>query len=108
VQFDRPVTRHPDTGRDLHSLKVPRWDEILEIAAGAYDMTGLGYLGVDVVLDRKRGPMLLELNARPGLAIQIANGEGMLKRFETVDGVADTPRSPEERIAFSREMFLKR
>ena len=107
VQFDRPVTHHPDTDKHLHSLKVPHWDEILEIAAGAFDMTGLGYLGVDVVLDKKRGPMLLELNARPGLAIQIANGEGMLKRFELIDRVADTSRPPEERIAYSKEMFGK-
>jgi alpha-L-glutamate ligase-like protein len=107
VQYDRPVIRHPDTGKDLHSLKVPHWEEILSIAAGAYDMTGLGYLGVDVVLDKKRGPMLLELNARPGLAIQIANGEGMLKRFQVIDEVADTPKSPEERIAYSREKFGK-
>jgi len=38
------------------------------------EMTGLGYLGTDMVLDRKHGPMLLELNARPGLAIQMTNG----------------------------------
>ena len=40
-------------------------------------MTGLGYLGADIVLDKYRGPMMLELNARPGLAIQIANGRGL-------------------------------
>ena len=45
----------------------------------------MGYLGVDIVLDRKQGPMLLEANARPGLAIQIANGQGLIPRFEAVD-----------------------
>jgi alpha-L-glutamate ligase-like protein len=105
VQFDRPVTHHPDTRKVLSELVVPRWDEILDIAARSYDMTGLGYLGVDVVLDRRRGPMLLELNARPGLAIQIANDTGMLKRFEVVDAVADELKKAEDRILFSREKF---
>jgi len=105
VQFDRPVTHHPDTGKDLRTLKVPHWDEILEIAARAYDMTGLGYLGADVVLDKKRGPMLLELNARPGLAIQIANNTGMLKRFEAIDRVANKPWDYKKRIAYSLEEF---
>ena len=41
------------------------------------EATGLGYVGVDVVVDRRHGPLLLEANARPGLAIQIANGAGL-------------------------------
>ena len=49
---------------------MPCWDEVLELAAKAFEMTELGYLGADIVLDRNRGPLLLELNARPGLAIQ--------------------------------------
>jgi len=107
VQFDRPVTHHPDTGKDLHTLKIPHWEEILSIATGAYDMTGLGYLGVDIVLDKKRGPMLLELNARPGLAIQIANGEGLRKRLDLVDSVAHKGHTPQERIAFSKKGFAR-
>jgi D-alanine-D-alanine ligase-like ATP-grasp enzyme len=42
---------------------------------------GLGYLGADIVLDHRQGPLLLEANARPGLAIQIANGQGLLPCF---------------------------
>ena len=45
----------------------------------------MGYLGVDIVLDRRQGPLLLEANARPGLAIQIANGQGLLQRFADID-----------------------
>ena len=51
----------------------------MEIATKAYEMTNLGYLGADIVLDKFRGPMMLELNARPGLAIQIANSCGLAK-----------------------------
>ena len=60
------------TEQDL--LEKPRLDAI---AAKAFEMTNLGYLGADIVLDKYRGPMMLELNARPGLAIQIANGRGL-------------------------------
>jgi len=105
ISFDRLVRYHPDTKKDLFSLKVPHWEEILEIATRSYDMTGLGYLGADIVLDKRRGAMLLELNARPGLAIQIANNIGMLERFNKIDEVANTPRSFDERIAFSIENF---
>lgn len=77
VQHNRPVFVHPDTKADLLKLKVPYWREHLEIAVKGYEMTGLGYLGADIVLDSQRGPMMLELNARPGLAIQIANNCGL-------------------------------
>ena len=66
-------------------LKVPFWREHLLIGAMAYDMTGLGYLGADIVLDKERGPMMLEINARPGLAIQIANGVGLRDRLKEID-----------------------
>jgi alpha-L-glutamate ligase-like protein len=107
VQFNRPIKKHPDTGKDLTTLKVPHWEEILEIGARSYDMTTLGYLGVDVVLDKKRGPMLLELNARPGLAIQISNDTGLLKRFKEIDKVFGTHKDYKERIEFSKRMFAQ-
>lgn len=78
VQFNRPIEHHPDTGRLLNELVVPHWELLLTLAASAWEMTGLGYLGTDMVLDKVQGPMVLELNARPGLAIQIANGCGLL------------------------------
>lgn len=77
VLHNRPILVHPDTKADLMQLKVPYWREHLEIAVKGYEMTGLGYLGADIVLDKFRGPMMLELNARPGLAIQIANNRGL-------------------------------
>ncbi len=107
VQFNRPIRKHPDTDKDLMTLKVPHWDEILELSARAYEMTNLGYLGVDVVLDKKRGPMLLELNARPGLAIQISNDTGLLTRFDKIDNVIGEHHTFQDRINFSKENFGK-
>ena len=58
------------------------------------EAVGLGYLGVDIVIDAEHGPMLLEANARPGLAIQIANGRGLLPRLEAIDALLDeAPRT---------------
>lgn len=107
VQFDRPCFNHPDTGHDLASLAVPQWDTLLNLAAGCYEMTGLGYLGTDMVLDRQHGPMLLELNARPGLAIQMTNGEGLRRRLDLIE------RQPEgvpvaERVAFAQHHFARK
>ncbi len=85
VQHNKPLRYHPDTGADLLTLQVPDWRTHLEIAAKGFDMTGLGYLGADIVLDEQKGPMMLELNARPGLAIQIANGRGLTSVLKEID-----------------------
>ena len=87
VQFTRPVSTHPDTGRPLAEIRIEDWRDILVLAARCYDMTGLGYIGTDVVLDKHCGPQLLELNARPGLSIQIANGRGLLPRLRHIENL---------------------
>jgi alpha-L-glutamate ligase-like protein len=107
VQFDRTRHDHPDTGHELASLHIPDWDDLLLLAAGCYEMTGmLGYLGTDVVLDRDHGPMLLELNARPGLAIQMANGEGLRERLDLIER-QPSGVPPEERVAFAQRHFAR-
>ncbi|MCK0715761.1 alpha-L-glutamate ligase-like protein [Chromohalobacter sarecensis] len=106
VQFNRPREDHPDTGHGLASLYVPGWDALLHLAASCYEMTGLGYLGTDMVLDRHHGPMLLELNARPGLAIQMANGEGLRRRLDLIEKQTET-RSVEARVAFAQQHFAR-
>lgn len=97
---DRPITVQPDTGADLMKIEVPYWREHLLIGAQAYEMTGLGYLGADIVLDACRGPMMLELNARPGLAIQIANGIGLKKRLREIEENYPLGLTAEERVDF--------
>jgi alpha-L-glutamate ligase-like protein len=99
------VTHHPDTTNAIAGLNIPDWDVILDIAARCYELTGMGYIGVDIVLDRDLGPLVLELNARPGLAIQIANRQGLLRRLEICDQKANFSAPPAERVAFSKEHF---
>ncbi|GAA03672.1 alpha-L-glutamate ligase-like protein [Photobacterium leiognathi] len=107
VQFNQPIERHPDTDRLLSELQVPNWDKLLTLAASAWEMTGLGYMGTDMVLDKVKGPMVLELNARPGLAIQIANGCGLLPRLRHIESMGTTAHtpSPEERVAYAAHQF---
>jgi len=106
VHRSQIVARHPDTGNPVSGIQVPYWEEMLRIAAGTYEMTGLGYIGVDIALDRDRGPLLLELNARPGLAIQLANGHGLRERLEQIDRIpAGILADPGERVGWARHTF---
>ena len=106
VQFDRPVKYHPDTNKDLKTLAVPNWNRLLYLAASCYEMSGMGYLGTDMVLDRDLGPMLLELNARPGLAIQTANGQGILPRLKLIESLGDEHHmSVAQRISLCQKHF---
>ena len=96
---------HPDTGALIAGLIIPHWHFILQSAARCYEVTELGYLGVDMVIDRDRGPLILEMNARPGLNIQIANRTGLARRIARIDEVHDEAARPEERAQFARLEF---
>lgn len=99
-----PVERHPDTGESLMDRQIPSFDVCLETALRAVAATRLGYVGADIVVDARFGPILLELNARPGLAIQVANRAGLIPRLRAVDARRNPSMSPEERIALGREI----
>jgi glutathione synthase/RimK-type ligase-like ATP-grasp enzyme len=85
-------------------VEIPAFEHILEIAVRAADRTHLGYVGADVVIDAARGPVILELNARPGLAIQLANRAGLRPRLDTVDATWQPDRSLEERLSLGRDL----
>lgn len=105
VQHNEPIRYHPDTNKDLFNLVVPHWLKLLNLAANCYEMSGLGYIGTDMVLDKRRGPMLLELNARPGLSIQIANAAGLLPRLRMVEKLGNVKMTAEERVQYARDHF---
>lgn len=108
VLHHEPLDYHPDTLHRTRDFQVPFWDEILTMAASAYELTGLGYLGVDIVLDKSEGPLMLELNARPGLNIQIANRCGLMKRYEAIEReVERTKRQQISKAVADRVLFSK-
>ena len=84
VCCNRAVSVHPDTGAPIGGVEVPRWNDVLIAAMKLADGLEMDYVGVDFVLDATLGPVILEANARPGLAIQIANRRGLLPRLERV------------------------
>lgn len=99
------VDDHPDTGALIAGLYIPHWDFILQSAARGRDVTGLGYLGVDIVIDRDLGPLILEMNARPGLNIQIANHSGLMHRVRRIDDIFDSRADAVERAGICRREF---
>lgn len=102
------IDYHPDTLNSIVDIQIPYWDKILEIAASSYELTGLGYLGVDIVLDKEHGPLMLELNARPGLNIQIANREGVVDRFRQIEEHAKLGKeSILKRVEYSKTQFAR-
>jgi alpha-L-glutamate ligase-like protein len=109
VHHSGVITHHPDTGRAVADIQVPYWEKMLLIAARSVDMTRLGYLGVDLVIDREQGPVLLEMNARPGLQIQIANRAGLRDRLDLIDRAPQTIfEKAESRVAWAMENFTDR
>ena len=87
VYRNRITDVHPDTGLSVTHINIPGWNEILRMAVNASNITGLGYVGVDVVLHKSRGPLIMELNARSGLSIQLVNSQGLIPRLKTIDRI---------------------
>lgn len=104
VWRDEVVDKHPDTEQSIAGLAIPDWDGILLLAARCYELTGLGYIGVDIVLDETLGPMILEINARPGLAIQLANGRGLLPLLQKADAIREPLTDPLRRVVLAKAL----
>ena len=81
---NRMVEYVPNSRLLLSGIKIPRWKDILTLSIRAQEISRLGFLGVDIAIDKERGPVILELNARPGLSIQIANLSGLKRRLEKI------------------------
>jgi alpha-L-glutamate ligase-like protein len=105
VQHNRLIEAHPDTGADLRGIAVPNWQQLLTLAARCFEATRLGYLGCDIVIDRHAGPLLLELNARPGLSIQIANADGLLPRLQHIETLDSPFMTVQDRVEGAMTWF---
>ena len=86
IQYGKIIEKAPN-GMLLSGIKIPQWKEILELAIKSQDVSKLGYLGADIAIDKENGPVFMELNARPGLDIQVANQEGLVTRLNRVEGL---------------------
>lgn len=98
-----PIDSVPDTKLSLSGLKIPYWDKILRYAIEASVATKLGFAAVDFLIDKEQGPMIVELNARPGLSIQIANHDGLRWRLKKAKGLK--VKSVEHGIRLGKNLF---
>ncbi len=87
IQNDKLIEYIPKTRLSLRGIQIPEWKEVLQLAINAQQLTKIGFLGIDIVIDREKGPIILELNARPGLSIQIANLAPLNERLQRVKGL---------------------
>lgn len=74
---NRIVEEHPNSGKVLNGIQIPFWEEMVNISVQAAKLVPLKYLGVDIIIDKNKGPLVIEINARPGLQIQNANRQGI-------------------------------
>ena len=109
--LNNKISKHPDTTNAVDGVQLPNWDGFMKLAASCYELCGLGYIGVDMVLDEDKGPLILELNARPGLNIQIANDCGLTHRAHAIEAHLEdlqkrsVQESAQQRVRFSQELF---
>ncbi len=87
----------------LRGIQIPHWEDMLHLAVKAQIASKLGFLGADIAIDRERGPVFLELNARPGLSIQVANMAGLKKRLERIEGLSI--KSVEHGVRVGKNLF---
>lgn len=109
IQYADEVDFVPGTRRKLRGIQIPEWDRVLELAILCQKATGLGYLGADLVLQPsvknpgKTLPKVLELNAQPGLKIQLCNKDGLRGRLRRLEDLKVD--SPEQGIRIGKALF---
>ncbi len=104
IWYGNQIRYKPGTKRKLHGIKIPHWTDILKIAVLSQEASGLGLLGVDIVLHPTKGPMVLELNYQPGTQIQLANMAGLRKRLERVEDLK--VRDAEHGVKIAKALFM--
>jgi len=102
THYNHIIKEIPNIGK-VSGIKIPFWEEILLIASRSQLATNLGYLAADIVLDQNIGPVLLEINARAGLAVQVANLSYLRERLERVKGLK-VP-TPEKGVRIAQDLF---
>ncbi|MFH0942985.1 MAG: sugar-transfer associated ATP-grasp domain-containing protein [Candidatus Beckwithbacteria bacterium] len=114
VKYTSETKFFPNTRRRLNGVRIPRWDEVLELGVKTAEAVGLGYCRVDISLQPRKTksgklkstPMVLEVNAQPGLKIQLANEAGLKRRLERVEGLK--VKTTKQGINIGKQLFSVR
>lgn len=102
VQYNKIIKEIPGFGSP-RGVEIPYWDDIMHIASTIQRITNLGYLACDIVIDKNRGPVLLEINARAGLMVQLANLSPLRRRLQRIQGIKVS--SPEKGVRIGQDLF---
>lgn len=105
VVGNQPVTHIPGTKTKVRGIKIPFWEDILRISVEAQVCSKLGFTGVDIVIDNNKGPLILEINARPGLGIQIANKASLRTRLERIENLK--VQTVERGVELAKKLFAE-
>lgn len=103
VIHNKTVDTLPDKNVSPVGFAIPQWNEILLMAAQAQLHSNIGYLAIDIVLNSKNIPMVLEMNARGGLSIQVANNAKLRERLDRIKGLK--VKNPERGVRLCKELF---
>jgi hypothetical protein len=93
----------PGTKKKLNGILIPEWNRILETAVAASNAAELNFAGVDLFIHKDKGPMVVELNAAPGLSIQAANRAGLRRRLERVEDL--NIQNPKHGVKVAQALF---
>lgn len=83
IKDGKPIDVHPDSKESIIGLSIPFWQQVIEMSIKAAEAVPLKYLGVDIAISNQ-GPVMIEINARPGIEIQNANNNPIRNRLEYV------------------------
>ncbi len=88
---------------DVRWIKIPSWEKMLKLAVKVQQITKIKYLWCDIVLDEKLWPLLLEMNIRAGLEVQISNLAPLKSRLDRVEWIR--VNSVEKWVRLWRDLF---
>lgn len=78
------LLRHPDSDKQLAGISIPYWQNTMQICQQVARLMPLKYLGIDIAITQN-GPVILEVNVRPGIEIQNANQAGLRAALEAYE-----------------------
>lgn len=103
VHYNHLIEVMPGNRLSLSGINIPLWDDVLLLAARASAVANLNFAGVDIAIDRDEGPLVLEINGRPGLGIQFANLAPLRSRLKRVEGLK--MKSLGKKISLAKSLF---
>jgi alpha-L-glutamate ligase-like protein len=105
IWLGKSVKYLPGTKYSLEGIQIPFFKDILKLAILAQKALKVKFAGIDIAIDREKGPVIFEANLRPGLSIQLANMAPLEKRLKMVKDLKVSSETKGVKVA--EELFGK-